>query len=89
MYYPTHDEIASLGFLQAIDEDGDEIIYLSKEKDCTLTLEKDEGWAVVMEWLPDGLHAWVTCGSFEDLKYAVEHAFEVLAEGRSKTLPLF
>lgn len=88
-YYPTHDEIASLGFLQGLDEDGNELIYLIKGPGCTLVLDNDEGWAVVTEWLPDGIHAWVTCGSFEDLRYAVESAFDVLAEGRSKDPQLF
>ena len=88
-YFPTHDEISSLGFLQAVDENGDELIYLERGSGCTLTLENDEGWAVVMEWLPDGIHAWVTCGSFADLQFAVDKAFEVLAEGRSKDPQLF
>jgi len=84
-YYPTGQEIEQLGFKQGLSEEGGEILYLIKSPGCTLTLENDEGWAVVMEWLPDGIHAWVTCGSFEDLRYAIEQAFEVLAEGRSKT----
>lgn len=88
-YYPTYDESTSLGFLHGLDEDGDELVYLIKGESCTLTLENDEGWAVVTEWLPDGPHAWVTCGRFEDLRYAVEHAFEVLAEGRNKPPQLF
>jgi hypothetical protein len=83
-YFPTFDEMASLGFVQGLDEDGDELIYLVKGPGRTLTLEDDEGWAVVSEWLPDGLHGWVTCGSFEDLQYAVEKAFDVLAEGRNQ-----
>jgi hypothetical protein len=83
-YYPTSQELETLGFEQGFDEDGNEIIYLMKEPGCVLTLENDEGWAVVTEWLSDGIHGWVTCGSFEDMKYAVEKAFEVLAEGRSK-----
>lgn len=82
-YFPTSDEMARLGFTQGTDEDGDEIIYISKASGCTLYLENDEGWAVVTEWLPDGPHGWVTCGSFADLQFAVTDAFTVLAEGRS------
>lgn len=84
-YYPTYDELNSLGFVQGLDEDGDEITYLIKGPGCTLTLEDDEGWAVVTEWLHDGPHAWVTCGSFADLQFAVGDAFKVLASGRTKS----
>lgn len=88
-YYPTHDEMSSLGFIQGLDEDGYELIYLIKGPGCTLTLDDDDGRAVVTEWLPDGVHAWTTCENHEDLCHTVKHAFEVLAEGRSKTPQLF
>ena len=85
MYYPTDEELARLGFLYGLNEDGEEIIYINKGPQCNLTLEDDEGRAVVTEWLPDGVHAWTTCESYEELRHTVEHAFEVLATGRSKT----
>lgn len=88
-YYPTRDEITSLGLQCGLNEEGGELIYLLKGVGRILTLDNDEGWAVVTEWLPDGIHAWVTCDSLEDLRYAVERAFEVLAEGRSSNPQLF
>ena len=88
-YFPTFDEIQQLGFKQGIDEDGNDFIYLEKELGCILTLENDEGVAMAVEWLPDGIHAWVVCACFDDLKNAVENAFSSLAEGRSKTPLLF
>lgn len=89
MYYPTDEEIARLGFLYGLNEDGEEIIYITKEPQCNLTLEDDEGRAMVTEWLPDGVHAWITCESYEELRHTVEHAFEVLVTGRSKTPQIF
>lgn len=84
-YIPTDEEVISLGFKTGLNAYEEEVLYLAKGPDCFLTLEDDEGWAVVTEWLHDGPHAWVTCGSFADLQFAVGDAFKVLASGRTKS----
>jgi hypothetical protein len=94
-YYPTLEEIDRLGFTQVADEAGEPMLYLDKTSTVTgragtVELVKDEGHAVLVEWLGalpttpaiDNLHGWTTCTCYEHLEHACNTAFDVIAEGR-------